>query len=163
MDIIASVLLTGIGATALTDGWMLLRRRLLGVALPELALLGRWLGHMPRGRFRHAKITAATPVRGERAIGWTAHYGVGIAFAALLLAVAGPAWFRDPTPGPALLVGVATVAAPFLLMQPAMGAGVAARLTPRPNAARLQSVVTHAVFGIGLYIAASIARLLIAS
>jgi len=34
-----------------------------------------------------------------------------------------------------------------------MGAGIAASRTPRPGAARLQSLVTHAVFGLGLYAA----------
>jgi hypothetical protein len=51
-------------------------------------------------------------------------------------------------------VGIGTVAAPFFLMQPGMGAGIAASRTPRPNAARLQSLLTHAVFGLGLYITA---------
>jgi len=41
--------------------------------------------------------------------------------------------------------------APFFLMQPGMGAGIATSKTPRPNAARLQSLITHAVFGLGLY------------
>ena len=59
-----------------------------------------------------------------------------------------------PTLGPALAVGIGTVAAPFFLMQPGMGAGIAASRTPRPNAARLQSLLTHAVFGLGLYVAA---------
>jgi len=56
--------------------------------------------------------------------------------------------------GPALAVGIGTVAAPFFLMQPGMGAGIAASRTPRPNAARLQSLLTHAVFGLGLYVSA---------
>jgi hypothetical protein len=38
-------------------------------------------------------------------------------------------------------------------MQPGMGAGIAARRTPRPSAARFQSVVTHTIFGLGLYAA----------
>jgi hypothetical protein len=50
-----------------------------------------------------------------------------------------------------LLVGVGTVAAPFLVMQPAMGGGFAASRSPRPGRARLQSLLTHAVFGLGLY------------
>jgi hypothetical protein len=97
-------------------------------------------------------------VRGEATIGWTAHYLTGIAFAAFLLAAWGLAWVRQPTLGPALLVGIATVAAPMLILQPGMGAGIAARRTARPNAARLQSVVTHAVFGGGLYAAGWLAR-----
>ena len=68
-------------------------------------------------------------------------------------------WVRQPTLGPALLVGVGTVLAPFLVMQPGMGAGVAASRTARPAAARLQSIVTHAIFGVGLYAGAWIARL----
>ena len=61
--------------------------------------------------------------------------------------------------GPAVLVGIGSVAAPFLVMQPARGAGIAASRTPHPWAARLQSLVTHAVFGGGLYAAGWIGRL----
>jgi hypothetical protein len=50
-----------------------------------------------------------------------------------------------------LIVGLGSVAAPFLLMQPGMGAGIAASRTPRPTAARLRSLVTHGIFGLGLY------------
>jgi len=95
----------------------------------------------------------------EREIGWTAEYLTGIAFAAVLLAIWGLEWVRQPTLGPALIVGIGSVAAPFLLMQPGMGAGIAASRTPRPGAARLQSLVTHAVFGLGLYAAASVLAL----
>ena len=72
-------------------------------------------------------------------------------------------WARQPTLGPALLVGIGTVAAPFLVMQPGMGAGVAASRTPRPAAARLQSLVTHTIFGLGLYAAGWAARFFYAS
>jgi len=114
---------------------------------------------MPRGRFRHESIAAASPVRHERLIGWAAHYLIGIIFAGVLLLACGIAWIDAPTIGPALLVGLGTVAAPFLLMQPGMGAGIAASRTPRPTAARVQSLITHAVFGVGLYGAAWIAKL----
>lgn len=113
-----------------------------------------------RGRFRHERIATAEPVRGERAIGWTAHYLIGIVFAGALLAICGLAWARQPTLAPALALGIATVAAPFLLMQPGMGAGIAASRTPRPNSARLQSLITHAISGLGLYAAALILNLL---
>ena len=72
-------------------------------------------------------------------------------FLALLLALFGLGWARQPTVGPALAVGVGTVAAPFFIMQPGMGAGIAASRTPRPTAARVQSLVTHAIFGLGMY------------
>jgi hypothetical protein len=153
MEYLTFALITGVGATAVMDLWGIVRRPLLGIAPPDYGLVGRWIGHMRWGRFRHDSIAAAPPVRGEHLIGWTAHYLTGIAFAATLLATAGIGWIERPTIGPALIVGLATVAAPFLLMQPGMGAGIAASRTPRPAAARVQSLITHAVFGLGLYTA----------
>ncbi len=153
MTYLVSTLLIGLGATAFVDLWALARRRLFGLPLPNYAQVGRWFAHMPKGRFRHVAIAAAQPVRGEAPLGWTVHYLTGIAFAAILTAGWGLEWLRQPTPGPALIVGIGSVAAPFLLMQPGMGAGIFARRAPRPNAARLQSLWTHAMFGLGLYVA----------
>ena len=155
------ILLTGLGATAVVDVWSLARRRLLGTPLPNYGLVGRWIAHLPRGTFRHASISTAAPVRGEDGIGWATHYLIGIAFAFLLFAVAGGDWFDRPTLAPALLFGIVTVTAPFLVMQPAMGAGFAASRTPRPTAARLQSLTTHAFFGLGLYVSALVANKLL--
>jgi hypothetical protein len=162
MDYFLGILFTGIGATATTDLWALARRRLLGVASPNYGLVGRWIAWIPRGRFFHDPISAAPPVRGEQVIGWMVHYLIGVAFAALLPALWGPEWIRQPTLLPALMVGVGTVAAPFLVMQPAMGAGFGASRTPRPAAARLQSVITHAIFGLGLYASGLLISLVIA-
>ena len=156
MDYLIGAILIGAGATAVMDAWGFARTRLFGIRPPDYGLVGRWLAGLARGRFRHDAIAASPPVEGERLLGWAAHYLIGIAFAAVLLALWGLEWARQPTIGPALIVGIGSVAAPFLLMQPGMGAGVAASRTPRPGAARLQSLVTHAIFGIGLYAAAYI-------
>lgn len=154
MDPLLQTIWTGVGATLVVDGWALLRRAWLGVPLPDYGLVGRWFAHMARARLRHPSIAAAAPVRGERLLGWVAHYAIGIGFAALLPLGWGTDWLRQPQLAPALLVGLGTVLAPFLLMQPAMGLGVAARRSARPAAARWQSLATHAVFGLGLYAAA---------
>jgi len=151
MDYLVCALLVGLGATVVMDIWGIARKRLLGLAPMNYGLVGRWLAHLARGRFRHDRIAASPAVRGEGLIGWTAHYLIGIAFAAVLLAIWGLEWARHPTIGPALIVGIGSVAAPFLVMQPGMGAGIAASRTPRPSAARIQSLVTHAIFGLGLY------------
>jgi hypothetical protein len=45
-------------------------------------------------------------------------------------------------------------------MQPDMGAGIAVSNTPKPNAARIRSLLSHAVFGLGLYVAASLLAIL---
>ena len=152
MSIPLFTLIIGIGATVLMDLWGIARKSLLGIAPPNYGLVGRWIAHMTRGRFRHESIAASSRVPGELIIGWTAHYLIGIAFAALLISICGAEWMRNPTLVPAIAVGIGTVAAPFLLMQPGMGAGIAASRTPDPAAARLQSLITHAIFGLGLYL-----------
>ena len=161
-EILARTCAIGVGATLATDLWALVRRRWFGVPALDYALVGRWLAWLPRGRLVHRPITATSPVRGEGAIGWSAHYLIGIAFAAVLVAASGDAWLRGPTLAPALIVGVASVVAPFFILQPALGAGVAARRAPRPWAARLHTLITHAVFGTGLYASAWIMIRLVA-
>ncbi len=159
MDYFVNALVIGVGATVLMDVWAIARKRAFDVPLPNYGLVGRWFAHLARGQFRHESIAASPVVPGERVIGWVAHYVIGVAFAGLLLAVWGLEWVRQPAIGPALVVGIGTVAAPFLVLQPGMGAGVAASRTPRPAAARLQSLITHSIFGLGLYAAGWIARL----
>ena len=62
MDMLASTILTGAGATLVMDTWAIARKRLLGAPAPNYGLLGRWLAYVPRGRFRHDSIAAAAPV-----------------------------------------------------------------------------------------------------
>lgn len=56
--------------------------------------------------------------------------------------------------GPALLYGIGTVLVPLFVMQPSLGLGVGASKTPKPTQARLKSLVTHTVLGLGLYLSA---------
>jgi hypothetical protein len=154
MKLATHTLLIGIGATALLDLLALARQRLFGTPRPDWGLVGRWFAHMPRGQFRHDAIARAPAHPHELAIGWAMHYAIGVAYAALLLAITGPQWVSKPTLLPAMLVGLATVAAPFLLMQPGMGAGLAGRRTPDPWLTRRRALVTHTLFGLSLYAAA---------
>lgn len=118
-------------------------------------MVGRWVGHFARGEFVHAAISKAAPIRFELGLGWATHYLVGIAYAALLVGLQGAAWLERPTALPAVTFGVATVAAPWFVMQPAMGAGVLALKTPVPLKSGLRNLANHAVFGIGLYVTAA--------
>ncbi len=152
--LVFQTLLVGILATAVMDVWLLLLQRL-GVPTAGFAMVGRWVGHMARGRFTHAAIARATPVRFELGLGWLTHYLTGVAYAALLVALCGPDWLAQPSWLPALAFGLATVAAPWFVMQPAMGSGVMARKTAAPLGNALRNLANHAVFGTGLYLAAS--------
>jgi hypothetical protein len=147
-------LVMGVAAAALMDAWGLLLRRGFGIPTLDYAMLGRWIGHLARGRFAHQRIAAADPIPGERPLGWLAHYAIGIAFAVALLLVVGPDWARSPSIWPALAIGLGTIVAPWLVMQPGMGAGIAGSRTPNPTATRLRNLATHTVYGLGLYAAA---------
>jgi hypothetical protein len=152
--------LIGVGATIIMDGWSLLLRQF-GIPSLNFAFLGRWLGRLSQGHWRHESIAKATPVRGELLIGWCAHYSIGIFFAALLLATFGLKWAHSPSLLPALGIGIVTVLAPLLILQPAFGAGIASSKTPRPIFNCIKSLVTHTVYGFGMYVAALAAAWLI--
>jgi hypothetical protein len=143
----------GVGATIVMDLWALFLRQF-GIPSLDFAFLGRWLGHLPEGRWNHKSIAKAAPVRGEVLIGWCAHYSTGITFAAILLAVFGLHWARSPSLFPALFIGVVTVLAPLLILQPALGAGIASSKTTAPIFNCVKSLITHTVYGFGLYLAA---------
>ena len=150
---IAHVVLIGVGATAVMDIWLVLLL-LFKIPMPSFALIGRWVGNFPRGRFVHASMSEAPRVTGELWLGWLIHYTVGLVYAGLLIAVQGTEWSREPSLLPALAVGVGTVLFPLFVMQPAMGSGFAASRTPAPLANCLRSLANHAVFGAGLYLTA---------
>ena len=144
----------GVGATALMDLWLLSLKRA-GVPTMDFALLGRWVGHLFHGRLAHDAIRRAPPIAAELGLGWLTHYVVGIAFAAMLVALQGSSWLDNPSLLPALAWGLATAAAPLFVMQPAMGAGIASSRTPTPLKNCLRSLANHAVFGLGLYLSAA--------
>lgn len=144
----------GAGATLVMDLWNLFLKRAFGIPSLNYCLLGRWLRHMPGGRFRHASISAAPQKPFECATGWIAHYTIGLAFGVLFVACAPGGWLGRPTLLPALLYGVGTVVFPFFILQPSLGFGIAASRTPNPTQARLKSLATHSVFGVGLYLCA---------
>jgi Protein of unknown function (DUF2938) len=141
----------GLGATATMDLGAEAIRRITGTPPLDYRLLARWIGHMPKGRFTHPAIADAEPVCAEKQLGLLAHYLIGVGFAGLLV-VCQPSWARRPTLVPAMIIGLGSTAAPFFLMQPAFGLGVAASKTRQPNVVRLRSLRTHATYGLGLYL-----------
>src|SRR5690606_12479559 len=88
-------------------------------------------------------------------------YAIGIAFASALLAANGAAWARQPTLLPCLGLGLLTVLFPYFVMQPALGAGIAGAKMQNPAQARMRSFATHAVLGVGLYLAALMAAIIL--
>jgi hypothetical protein len=153
-DYILGAIAIGIGATLIMDLWNLFLKRTFSIPSLSYCLLGRWLRHMPGGRVRHASIAAAPRKPFECTVGWIAHYTIGVVFALVFVVLTSGDWLVRPTLLPALLYGIGTVVFPFFILQPSFGLGMAASRTPKPAQARLKSLVTHTVFGVGLYVCA---------
>ena len=155
LDFVARGFVMGVAGSALMDVWSAALRHF-GIPTLDYRLLGRWIGHVPNGRFIHERIASSRPVAGEEALGWFAHYAIGVTFAFVLLAISGRPWLESPTILPAIAVGLGTIVAPWFIMQPAMGAGIAGAKSPNPAATRLRNLGTHAIYGLGLYAAAAV-------
>jgi hypothetical protein len=141
----------GLGATLLTDLWNLILKRSFSIPSLNFCLLGRWLLHMPGGTFRHANIAAASRKAFECTVGRTAHYTIGVVLAFAFIVVVPDEWLARPTLLPALFYGLGTVVFPFFIMQPSFGLGIAGSRTSSPALTRLKSLMTHTVFGVGLW------------
>lgn len=155
VEVITRVIFVGIGATVVMDVWLTMLRYM-GVQTLNFAFIGRWAGHLFRGKLAHSSIGKAQAIPGEVTWGWLTHYAVGIAFAGLLVVVQGIAWIQSPSLLPAIAVGFCTVVIPLFVMQPAMGLGFAASRTPTPLRNCLRSMANHTVFGLGLYLSAAV-------
>lgn len=156
LELLQLAIAIGAGATLLMDLWAVLNRRMFGAPGLNWCFVGRWIGGIPNGRFVNDDIGAQPSIAGECALGWVAHYVVGVVFALGFLTVAGEAWLAAPALLPALLFGLATVVFPFLIMQPGLGAGIAGSRTPSPARARVRSLLTHSVYGLGLFLAGTV-------
>ncbi|OKY25805.1 DUF2938 domain-containing protein [Thalassotalea sp. PP2-459] len=151
--IINSVLI-GIGATVVLDLWSLFIEKLFNMPPLNWRMVGRWVGLMSDGKFYHQNISQSKAVNNELLIGWVTHYIIGVIFAgAFLLIVNESVTLTSVSFLSSVIFGMVTVVFPFCIMQPCMGLGFVASKAPKPNIARIRSLINHMVFGVGLYVA----------
>lgn len=80
IELILSIIVVGIGATIVMDIWAFFLKKVFAIPALNYCLVGRWIEHMPSGRFTHQTIAQADPKPLECHVGWAFHYGVGIVF-----------------------------------------------------------------------------------
>ncbi|NIN36168.1 MAG: DUF2938 family protein, partial [Gammaproteobacteria bacterium] len=115
-------------------------------------MVGRWFGHISRGVFIHRPIAESESIAYEKLIGWVAHYAIGIFYGFLYLYIVVVLLSSTPTFLSALVFALATLIAPWFILQPGLGLGIFGRKAPQPYALRLLSISMHTVFGCGLYL-----------
>lgn len=144
----------GVGGTVFMDIWAIVLHRAFGQPAANWGPVGRWFWHLPKGTVFHDSIAIAEPHANEVAIGWIAHYAVGILYGVLLALIVPPGWFAAPTFLLPFIVGIVTVAAGWFLLQPGLGIGWAASKTPNPNKVRALNLVAHTIFALGMFVTA---------
>ncbi|WP_220801300.1 DUF2938 domain-containing protein [Roseobacter sp. OBYS 0001] len=156
MTIMTEGIVMGLVATAAMDLWGLLLNRLAGLPLSNWGRAGRWVVQVAQGRVFHDDIGAVAPMPREVQIGWAFHYAVGVIYGVALAVLMGPGWLAEPTFLPAWVFSIVMIGFGWFLMQPAMGAGIAASKTPAPWRARALGLAAHTVFGAGLWVGAMV-------
>lgn len=151
LQILLKILVSGAIATAALDISVLTVRALPGFPVTNWGKVGRWLTRLPFGEFVLRNPGDIQPNLAERSIGWTFHYAIGIVYAALYIGAVSVSGLEEPTLVSGIVFGLATIVAPWLIFQPAMGVGMFARLAPRPNLVRLHNLCMHTLFGVALF------------
>jgi hypothetical protein len=112
-------------------------------------LIGRWIGYLLRGKFRHTDILHTPPLRGELVLGFAAHYLIGIALTLVYLGLLVVA-HATPTAFNAILYGTATTVLPWFLMFPLQGMGWLGWDAPGDTHLARASLFNHIIFGLGI-------------
>lgn len=150
-----NMVVAGLFATAVMDIYQRILHAATGIPPTHWGLVGRWFGHMPRGRIMHEAIAKAEPIRSEAVIGWSMHYLIGIGYGVVYVGLTITA-FDGPTLLNGFLFGLASVVVPWFLMQPALGLGVMGRKAPNPNIPRYTALAAHCIYGLSLFAGSAI-------
>ncbi len=114
-------------------------------------MVGRWIGHIPSGKFIHDPVSKSTEIKYENAIGWLFHYFIGIVYAVFYVVFVVLYLGLSASLLSAWVYGLVTILSPWFIMQPALGLGVCAAKAPKPNMVRLQNFAIHSIFGVALF------------
>ena len=123
----------------------------------DVRMIGRMSAGWARGRFCYRHPDEMKPVANEMLYGYITHYAIGVGLA--LIYVLGWKFLVGGSASPlwALVYGVATTAASYVLVYPSMGLGVCGRRSPEGIKNPLSSLANHLFYGVGLAIAVALA------
>jgi len=151
MEVLIKILMIGVFATVMMDIWATFSNRVLKFPRTNWAMVGRWLGHIPKGKFFHNPVSDSPEIKYENGLGWAFHYFIGIVYATFYVAMVLRGFDGSASLITAWFFGLVTIISPWFILQPALGLGVCAIKAPKPNMVRFQNFAIHSVFGIALY------------
>src|SRR5262245_24536728 len=151
-------LLVGVISTFLMDLLTVAAKGLRLVSPLSPNLVGRWFASVARAQPLHADIARAAPVSHEFVLALPVHYAIGTVLAALYLWTAFEIGWQPRNLALALAFGLCTNVLPWLLMFPAMGYGFFGANGPEGTRLFISSLLSHAFFGIGLWLGVHVMR-----
>jgi len=151
MEVVIKVITLDIFATVAIDIWATFSNKVLNFPRTNWAMVGRWLGHIPTGKYMHNPVNSSPEIKYENTIGWVFHYFIGVAYAAIYGVLVIWVLEGSATLFSSWVFGLFTILSPWLILQPALGLGICAVKAPKPNMVRLQNFTIHSIFGIALY------------
>ena len=157
MDLVVAGVVAGVLGTLAMDSLNLLFARAGLITKIDVGMIGRMAVGWARGRFRYGHPSEMEEAANEKLFGYVTHHAIGVGFAVPYvlgwdLLIGGPA-----SPAWAVVYGVATTVASWLLVYPSMGFGVFGRRSPEGLKAPLSSLANHLFFGLGLALWISLA------
>ena len=152
-DLYAGVIIRLTG-TALMDVWVIFLKRVFDIAPPNWAMLGRWVAHLKSGKVFHDDIAEALAFSSENLVGWIFHYFVGFIYVVIFMLLVGKEWLSELTLLPVWLYAISTILVGWFLLHPGLGLGMALAKTENPFKGRWMGLMTHSVFGLGMWFGA---------
>jgi hypothetical protein len=153
------VLLAGVIATMSMDVLTAIAIQLRVIAPLSPNLVGRWFASVARAHPVHEDIARAAPRSHELAIAIPGHYAIGMLLTALFVLMVNRIGWPARSLSPALAFGLSTNVFPWLVMFPSMGYGFFGAHGPEGTRLFVSSLVSHAFFGFGIWIAVRVMSL----
>jgi hypothetical protein len=152
-DLYAGVII-GLTGTALKDVWAIFLKRVFDNAPPNWAMVGRWVVHLKSGKVFNDDIAEALAFSSENLVGWIFYYFVGFIYGVIFMLLVGKEWLSGPTLMPVWLYSISTILVGWFLLHPGLGLGMALAKTENPFKGRCMGLMTHSVFGLGMWFGA---------
>ena len=147
----AQVIFMGIITTLVIDIWAFILSTIFKLPTTNWSMVGRWCAHLDTSQFIHRPLSQSKPLKHEQTIGWLFHYIIGIGYAYLYVILMIFIVSNDPSLTSAIIYGLVALIAPWLVLQPALGFDLFARLADRPNTIGALNLFVRLIFGVALY------------
>jgi hypothetical protein len=119
-------------------------------------MVGRWVAHLKSGKVFHDDIAEALAFSYENLVGWIFHYFVGFIYVVIFMLLVGKEWLSELTLLPVWLYAISIILVGRFLLHPGLGLGMALVKTENLFKGRCMGLMTHSVFGLGMWFGAFI-------